>query len=159
TGKQVNEIPLPADSEKLVGRGDELMMLTTHYSGEQTVTRVNLTTCDSRTDSMTGQAKPAQAEAVATNLPFGLSSAARSPLAPPPANRGSQTPSNAAVAKAASRLISGPAKAGIPTGMPGKDAGKPLDPAKVAAQAQHMSLPARIALPATLSANLNQERA
>jgi len=36
---------------------------------------------------------------------------------------------------------------------------RPLDPAKVAEQAQHMSLPSKIALPATLAGNINQERA
>jgi hypothetical protein len=51
------------------------------------------------------------------------------------------------------------ALAGLPVGLPGKDAGKPMDPAKVARQAQHISLPARIALPAVLAANRSQERA
>jgi hypothetical protein len=51
------------------------------------------------------------------------------------------------------------ARAGLPIGMPGRDAGRPLDPAKVAEQAQHMSFPEKLALPATLSANINQERA
>ena len=49
--------------------------------------------------------------------------------------------------------------AGLPIGMPGKDAGKPLDPMKVAEQAQNLPLPAKIALPAVLAANLNQEQA
>jgi hypothetical protein len=48
--------------------------------------------------------------------------------------------------------------AGLPIGKPGKDGAKPLDPGKVAEQAQHMSLPARIALPAVLSNARNQER-
>jgi outer membrane protein assembly factor BamB len=48
--------------------------------------------------------------------------------------------------------------AGLPT-VPGKDMGKPLDPAKVAEQAQHLPLAAQIALPATLSATMSQERA
>jgi hypothetical protein len=56
-------------------------------------------------------------------------------------------------------LASAQARAGMPTGTPGRDAGRPMDPAKVAEQAQHMSLPERIALPATLAGNLNQERA
>jgi len=42
--------------------------------------------------------------------------------------------------------------------MPGKDAGKTMDPAKVAAQAQHLSLPGRIALPVILANARNQER-
>jgi hypothetical protein len=47
--------------------------------------------------------------------------------------------------------------AGLPT-VPGKDAGKPLDPARVAEQVRHLPLPARIALPAVLAGTLNQER-
>jgi hypothetical protein len=49
--------------------------------------------------------------------------------------------------------------AGLPAGTPGSDADKPLDPAKVAADAQRSSYPARLALPATLAANLNREKA
>ncbi len=51
------------------------------------------------------------------------------------------------------------ALAGLPVGMPGRDAGRAMDPAKVAEQAQHMSLPGRVALPAILSNNRYQERA
>jgi len=53
---------------------------------------------------------------------------------------------------------SGPGKAGLPVGMPGRDAGKVMDAQKVAEQAQHLSLPARIALPAIIAHNMNQER-
>ena len=49
-------------------------------------------------------------------------------------------------------------KAGLPTGLPGRDAGKPMDPAKVAQQAQHMSGPAKLALPAVLANSWSQER-
>ena len=48
--------------------------------------------------------------------------------------------------------------AGLPVGMPGKDMGRPMDPAKVAQQAQNLSMPARVALPATLANSMNQER-
>lgn len=48
--------------------------------------------------------------------------------------------------------------AGLPAGVPGSDLNRPMDPAKVAEQAQHLSLPARIALPATLANTMNQER-
>jgi len=48
--------------------------------------------------------------------------------------------------------------AGLPVGMPGRDLGRPMDPAKVAQQAQHMSLPARLALPATIANSMTQER-
>jgi hypothetical protein len=52
----------------------------------------------------------------------------------------------------------GAGKAGLPIGMPGRDAGKVMDPKKVAEQAQHLPYAARIALPAVLAHNLNQER-
>ncbi len=48
--------------------------------------------------------------------------------------------------------------AGLPTGRPGADGGSALDPEKVAQQAQQLSLPARIALPAVLASAANQER-
>jgi hypothetical protein len=51
-----------------------------------------------------------------------------------------------------------PASGGLPLGMPGRDLNKPLDPAKVAEQASHLPLAARIALPATLANSMNQER-
>jgi outer membrane protein assembly factor BamB len=47
---------------------------------------------------------------------------------------------------------------GLPTA-PGQDKGKPIDPKKVQQQVQHMSLPSKIALPATLGSTLNQDRA
>ena len=49
--------------------------------------------------------------------------------------------------------------AGLPTGVPGRDAGKAMDPAKIAQQAQHLSLPARITLPVILANSQYQERA
>jgi hypothetical protein len=48
--------------------------------------------------------------------------------------------------------------AGLPIGRRGADAGKPLDPGKVAEQAQNLPLPAKIALPAVLATAANQER-
>jgi hypothetical protein len=47
---------------------------------------------------------------------------------------------------------------GLP-GAPGKDGFKPMDPSKVASQAQQLSLPEKIALPAVLAGNMNQQRA
>jgi hypothetical protein len=49
--------------------------------------------------------------------------------------------------------------AGLPAGAAGKDGGRPLDPAKVSEQASHLTLPGRLALPAVLSIQRNQERA
>jgi hypothetical protein len=48
--------------------------------------------------------------------------------------------------------------AGLPVGVPGKEAGRVMDPEKVAEQAQRMSKPAKIALPALLANSRNQER-
>jgi hypothetical protein len=50
------------------------------------------------------------------------------------------------------------AKAGLPIGVPGADADKPMDPTRVASQAQHLSLPGSIALPVVLANSRNQER-
>ena len=47
---------------------------------------------------------------------------------------------------------------GLPIGRPGADGGRALDPEKVAEQAQNLSLPGRIALPAVLANQANQER-
>ena len=52
----------------------------------------------------------------------------------------------------------GTGTAGLPIGMPGKDMDKPMDPKKVAEQAQRLSYPARLALPAILSNARSQER-
>ncbi len=49
-------------------------------------------------------------------------------------------------------------KAGLPTGIPGRDAGKVMDPAKVATQAQKLSFASKLALPAVLANSWNQER-
>ncbi len=72
----------------------------------------------------------------------------------------SATPTNTADTKprpgASGRRSDG--KAGLPVGTPGKDAGKVMDPKKVAEQAQNLSYPAKIALPAILAHNMNQER-
>jgi hypothetical protein len=51
-----------------------------------------------------------------------------------------------------------PSLAGLPVGTPGRDRDKAMDPSKVAEQAQHLSLPQRIALPVTLANSMNQER-
>src|SRR5262249_25497119 len=47
--------------------------------------------------------------------------------------------------------------AGLPT-VPGKDSDKPMDPGKVAQQAQSLPYAAKVALPATLSSSMHQEQ-
>jgi len=51
------------------------------------------------------------------------------------------------------------AAAGLPGGVPGSDLGRPMDPTKVAQQAQNLSYAGKLALPATLANTMNQERA
>jgi hypothetical protein len=96
--------------------------------GNGTLTHINLNTCESRTEEF-GTPVAAMTNAV-------------------------KTPGS--MAKSGSQRSSG--KAGLPVGMPGKDAGKAMDPAKVAAQAQHLTLPGSIALPVVLANARNQER-
>jgi hypothetical protein len=133
SGNPVKEIALRGGSVGLIPCGDELLEMESG-PGKEIITRINLDTCEARTEE------------------FGR------PTAPAPA----AGKTNSAVAKSggpAGRPGSpGSQMAGLPVGMPGQDADKPMDPAKVAEQAQHLSLPASIALPATLANSRNQER-
>ena len=134
TGNPVKEIPVPAGFGGLIPRGDELLNVDLE-TGKPIVTHINLTTCESRTEEVARPAPPPAADSGKTNL-----------AAAKPGGR----------ATAAGK--SGAGKAGLPIGMPGKDAGKVMDPKKVEEQAQHLSYPAKIALPAILANNMNQER-
>jgi hypothetical protein len=133
TGKPVKEIPVPAGYSGLISRGDELLNVDLE-TGKPIVTHINLNTCETRTEEISPPAPPAVAAAET--------------------NRAGAKPAGGATALA--RLSSG--KAGLPIGMPGKDAGKVMDPKKVAEQAQRLSYAGRIALPAVLAHNMNQER-
>src|SRR5258708_32220815 len=106
----------------------DLLMMSAEEAGKPMLTRINLATCDMHTEAIGGQLDA-------------------------PSDEG-RKPGDGGGSAAKSE----PALAGLPTGMPGRDAGKPMDPAKVAEQAQHLSLPAKIALPAVLSNSRNQER-
>ena len=134
TGNPLKEIPVPAGYGGLIPRGDELLNVDLE-TGQPIVTRINLTTCESRTEEVARPAPPPPADAGKTALADAK-----------PGGR----------AAAAGKASSG--KAGLPVGLPGRDAGKVMDPKKVAEQAQHLSYPAKIALPAILAHNLNQER-
>lgn len=132
TGKPMKEVYLLPHLAGLMPRGNEFLLVDTEKD-KPVITHIDLTTCESRTEEIGGSAAPAVMAALKNQATGGGSGSGRD--AP------------------------GQELAGLPQGMPGKDAGKPMDPAKVAEQAQHLSLPARIALPATLSVNRNQERA
>ncbi len=130
TGKTNKEIALKEEWGGLLRHGDELMTLESDH-GRESVTRINLSTCDVRSEDIVLPPKPAT----------------------------TKTNANRAIARAAPRPQQKGASGGrgLPT-VPGRDAGKPLDPAKVAEQASHLSVPARIALPAVLANTVNQER-
>lgn len=130
SGKTNKEIVLKDHWGGMLRHGDELLAMESDH-GKESVTRINLTTCDVRSEDIVLPPRPAPT--VKTNA-------------------------NRAVAKAApGPQQKGSAGRGLPT-VAGKDAGKPLDPAKVAEQASHLSLPAKIALPAVLANTVNQER-
>jgi len=133
TGKPVKEIPLQSGFGNLIRQGDELLLVDNQEPGKKSVTRINLNTCESRTEEIGGSAKP---DNMADKEPAGMN--------PKTGNRSGASRSSAT--------------AGLPVGMPGKDTGTAMDPAKVAEQAQHLSLPAKIALPAVLANSMNQER-
>lgn len=130
TGNPVKEIPVPAGYGGLIPQGDELLQLTME-TGAPVVTRVNLDTCESRTETV-------------------------ALLAPVAGKTDSSDATGGSGAGASAKR--GSSKAGLPVGTPGKDAGKVMDPKKVAEQAQNLSYPAKIALPAILAHNMNQER-
>jgi hypothetical protein len=133
TGKPLREIAVPAGYGGLIPRGDELLNVDLE-TGKPIVTHINLNTCETRTEEITGP--PAAADLATTNNFAGTKLAS-------------------SVVLTASRSSG---KAGLPVGVPGRDAGKVMDPKKVAEQAQRLPYAAKIALPAVLAHNLNQER-
>jgi outer membrane protein assembly factor BamB len=121
TGKPVKEIPVQGGFGSMISRGDEMLLLA-NDGDKQTITSINLDTCESRIEEIGGHK--------------GLWSANH-----PPGMAGRAEES-----------------AGLPIGMPGRDAGRAMDPGKVAEQAAGLSKPAQIALPALLANSRNQER-
>jgi hypothetical protein len=130
TGKALQEIPLTAGLGEMIPQGNELLMMGESETGQQLVTHINLATGELRTEEIGQPEKPADA-------------AAR--------NASGKT------VVASARGMGGSPAAGLPL-QPGADAGKTLDPGKVAEQAQSLPLPARIALPALLANSMHQER-
>jgi len=132
TGKVVQEIPVAGGFGDTILQNGELLMVGESGTGQQLITHVNLATGEQHTEVIS---QPGQS-AVAT----------------------AQNPSSQRlVASALAAAAAGPQTAGLPL-KPGEDAGKPLDPGKVAEQAQNMPLPARIALPALLANSMHQEQ-
>jgi hypothetical protein len=121
TGKPDKEIPLSEELEEPLTQGEELLFLSHRFAGEQTLTRFNLSSGESRVEEF------APGTALA-----GKSSAA---------------------GKSAAKRTGTNQVAGAAAQEP-----KPLDPAAIASRVQNMSKPARLALPAVLAANANQQR-
>ena len=130
SGKTVKEVPLPETYGGVISRGNELLVVDSQ-TGKPVATRVNLLTGEIKSEEIGAGDSQVVAEAAS------------------PGNRGTQGGRDSK---------RGQEFAGLPTAS-GNDAGKPIDPAKVAAQAQRLSLPEKIALPAVLANNLNQQRA
>jgi outer membrane protein assembly factor BamB len=130
TGKVLQEIPLAGGMGEMIPQGNELLMMGESETGQQRVTHVNLATGELRTEDIGQPEKPADA---------------------PARNASGKT------VVASARGAGGSPAAGLPL-RPGANAGKALDPEKVAEQAQSLPLPARIALPALLANSMHQER-
>jgi hypothetical protein len=128
TGKTLQEVPIPDRYGGVIAVGDELLLMETG-DGKQIATHINLTNCDWRTEEI-------------------------SRLGPPTLIASGKGRAEGAVDGGQD----GPELAGLPIGVPGKDSDKPLDPKKVAQQAQRLSYPQRLALPAVLSNARSQER-
>jgi hypothetical protein len=134
TGKPSQEFDVKGGFGRLISRGDSLLLVD-EQGGKPVVTHIDVASGQSRTE----QAAEAEAKL--------------------PGRRSSSIGTGQEGSVAVARTPRGPGAAGLPQGVPGRDMGRALDPAKAAEQAQRLSLPARIALPATLAANMNQERA
>lgn len=130
TGKPVKQIPMRPGLSRPVYRGDEALVTDFNDSGREIVTHVDLASGKSSIETI---GEPLQHALAASALAqsAGGNSVGRSPDQP---------------------------TAGLPVGVPGADAGKPMEPSKVAQQAQRLPLPAKIALPALLANEQNQER-
>jgi outer membrane protein assembly factor BamB len=130
-GKPAQEIPLAESSERLTGQRDELVLMKENESGQRIITHINLASGESKVEEIGEPVKALAAGAGAGK---------------------SGTNSAASIRRSTVRAT------GTPAGVPTTGANQSLDPAKVAEQAQHMSLPGRIALPAVLVNSMNQER-
>jgi len=127
TGKPGKEIKLPSGRAEAAVNGGELQFSDENAFGQQVITHVSLASGESRTEEI-GEPK------------------------------GSATLAQTSPMNGMGKSTSGKKNAegaGLPT-KPGLDDGKPMDPAKVAADAQKLPYAAKIALPATLSNTKHQ---
>ncbi|HXR03073.1 MAG TPA: PQQ-binding-like beta-propeller repeat protein [Verrucomicrobiae bacterium] len=130
TGKVLQEIALTGGFGETRLQGNEMLLMSENAGGQEVIQHINLATGESRSEeiNLPGTAGVATARAVPDRTMLALA-----------------------------RAAAGSPTAGLPL-KPGADLGKPLDPGKVAAQAQNLPLPARIALPALLANSMHQEQ-
>jgi hypothetical protein len=133
TGKVVKELKVEGGFGGFLLRGDELLMFD-EKPYRHIINHINLVTADMRKEVIVDPERPDSAVAKAatnTNAKAGTTIASR--------GKGGG--------------------AGLPTGAPGKDGGKPLDAKKVEQQYSRLSIPGRLAYPAVLAVQRGQERA
>jgi len=134
TGKVLQEVPRAGGFGEMLVEGNELLVTGQSGTGQQTIQHIDLATGESRTEEII---QPGKLEVAAA------------PTKPGKPGK--------AMAAAIARAAAGSQTAGLPV-KPGADMSKPLDPGKVAAQAQNLPLPGRIALPAILANSMHQEQ-
>jgi len=129
TGADEKEIAVPGHGQAVSRASEKLTIRAGNDVGQRLITHVNLASGEHRMETV---GEPVQAAAAGQR-------AAGRPAAP-------------------GRIaVSVPAGAGLP-GSAGADRRVPMDPARVAADAQRLSLPEKIALPAIVANAMNQER-
>ncbi len=148
TGKAAQQIPIEASFRSLVPSGDELLLIAENENGRQ-IRHFNLVSGDTRTEEIS---RPRTADASAggpgANRPARASRIAGSASAKGVSNQ---------VAMAAKPNARQPT-ASLAASKAGPSGPKPLNPAAIANQVQGLSRPSKLALPAVLAANANQQR-
>jgi hypothetical protein len=130
-GTPGQQLPIQSRYGRVLRKGDELLLVDDER-GKRTITHIDLNTSDIRTEQILGESQPEVAAAEKD-----------------PANKAGGPPTLAS--------LKGSGTSGLPL-KPGQDTGKPMDPKKVSQQAQHLSYPAKVALPAVLANSRSQER-
>ena len=169
TGKASKEIPLTARYSHFIPNGDELLLISQRQTGQK-VTHLNLVSGESHTEEIAapasaltaaGEPQPGSAGNKKSSVPSNRAStnqlAAASRRNAPSGKTGLNQP--ALAARLNTNQLAALRAAGAAGGRPGQARTKPLDPAAVAAQVQNMPYASKLALPAVLAANANQQRA
>jgi len=162
-GQPIKEIAWEDGFSRLVRKGDEFLLISEKETGGQMVNHIHLASGESRTEGFAVAAPPALAANAANSVKLGTAPGGRSStnkLAAPPrtaaAAAATRTGSNQAPAMAGGKTNQAAVPPALATGR--QPTARPLDPAAIAARVQNLPLPNRLALPATLAANANQQR-